>query len=162
MIIETLTVDYDTPNHQSALIKLMEEYALDPMGGQLPLSAWTKNHLVSNLKRLPQAFSVLATAENQYIGLANCFYGFSTFRCQPLINIHDIIVTSTYRNRGVAQHLLRHIEKIAKKNQCCKLTLEVLMQNNLAQNCYRKFGFNDYELKSPEVLGPALFLEKYI
>lgn len=41
---------------------------------------------------------------------------------------------------------------------CCKLTLEVLEGNKLAQQVYRRFGFQGYEL-DPK-MGRALFYEK--
>jgi len=130
------------------------------MGGGKALKTYTQENLIQSLANNPSAFSVLAYAEEKAVGLANCFEGFSTFQCQPLINIHDLMVTEAYRGRGISQQLLNHIESIAKTRQCCKITLEVLSGNQSAQRAYEKYGFQAYELTSEA--GHALFWEKTI
>jgi len=50
------------------------------------------------------------------------------------------------------------VEEVAMAGDCCKLTLEVLEGNKLAQQVYRRFGFQGYEL-DPK-MGRALFYEK--
>jgi ribosomal protein S18 acetylase RimI-like enzyme len=50
------------------------------------------------------------------------------------------------------------VEEIAVELGCCKLTLEVLEGNHIAQAAYKSFGFNGYEL-NPQT-GRALFWEK--
>jgi len=39
--------------------------------------------------------------------------------------------------------MLQKVEEIARQRGCCKITLEVLEGNALAQSAYRKFGFDD-------------------
>ena len=85
--------DYDRVVHQQAILKLLNEYAQHPMGGGVELAQTTKQSLIENLKQVDGAFSVLAFDKQQAVALANCFMGFSTFAAQPLINIHDLIVT---------------------------------------------------------------------
>jgi ribosomal protein S18 acetylase RimI-like enzyme len=53
---------------------------------------------------------------------------------------------------------LQSAEQIAIELGCCKLTLEVLEHNYIAQKAYRSFGFAGYEL-NPN-MGKALFWEK--
>jgi ribosomal protein S18 acetylase RimI-like enzyme len=74
------------------------------------------------------------------------------------LNIHDIFVLKKYRGIGLSQILLKKVEEIAINKGCCKLTLEVLSENIVAQSSYKKFGFAGYEL-DPEV-GKALFWQK--
>ena len=101
---------------------------------------------------------VLARDASGFVGLVNCFEGFSTFKGKPLINIHDVIVSMRARGRGVARLMLQQVEAIARERGCCKLTLEVLEGNQPAQNSYRAVGFKGYELDP--VMGRAMFWEK--
>lgn len=158
MKIEIDHVDYHDSRHAGALIHLLDAYARDPMGGAHPLSDFAKHHLVQQLAQRPTAFSVLAFADGEPAGLINCFEGFSTFACQPLVNIHDVVVLPQYRGRRIAQLMLERVEQIALARGCCKLTLEVLEENVAAQKLYRKFGFADYQLAAAS--GNAMFLQK--
>jgi ribosomal protein S18 acetylase RimI-like enzyme len=85
-------------------------------------------------------------------------FGFSTFACQPLLNIHDVIVSLPYRGRGLSKLMLQLAEQIAIDSGCCKMTLEVLEHNYIAQKAYRSIGFDGYELNP--AMGKALFWEK--
>ncbi len=158
MKIEIHSANYSNPLHGREIIELMSEYAQDLMGGQKDLSDEVKKNLVGSLENIPEAFSVIAYVDEKPAGLINCFEGFSTFSCKPLVNIHDVIVSSDYRGQGISSLMLEKVEQIAIERGCCKLTLEVLEGNKAAQNSYQKFGFSAYEL-DPEV-GKALFWEK--
>lgn len=157
-MIEIRLADLNQPEQAAALVALMDEYARDPMGGGEGLAESVKAGLPSALKDHPGAFQVLAWKDGQAVGLINCFEGFSTFKCQPLINIHDVIVSGNCRGQGVALLMLDKVEAIARERGCCKMTLEVLQGNLSAQKSYRKAGFAGYEL-DPE-MGHALFWEK--
>ena len=74
------------------------------------------------------------------------------------MNIHDVTVASAFRGMGLSTLMLKKVEEIAIKQGCCKLTLEVLEHNKIAQASYIKSGFRAYEL-DPSV-GQALFWEK--
>jgi ribosomal protein S18 acetylase RimI-like enzyme len=150
--------DYCNPRHASAIIYLLDSYACDPMGGGQPLSDVVKENLVSELAKLPHAYSVLCFVADQPAGLANCFTGFSTFACKPLVNVHDITVHKDYRGLRLSQALLHYIEEDARRRGCCKITLEVLQGNEIAQHAYAKFGFYPYELNAAH--GQAMFMEK--
>jgi ribosomal protein S18 acetylase RimI-like enzyme len=156
--MNTLIADYNNPKHSRDILRLLNEYACGPMGGKQPLSDFTLEHLIRTLANMPSAWSILCYIDDQPAGLANCFEGFSTFLCKPLINIHDIVVSENYRGLGISQQLLSAIEKLAIDKGCCKMTLEVLEGNDIAKNAYRKFGFTHYEL-DPSA-GKALFWEK--
>ncbi|MHC3994431.1 GNAT family N-acetyltransferase [Thiomicrolovo sp. ZZH C-3] len=158
MNIETVKADYSSDKHRADIPMLLDAYARDPMGGGKPLGITVKANLVTELAKRPYAFSVIAYADGEPVGLANCFEAFSTFACKPLVNIHDIAVLPEYRGLGISQKLLEKVEEIATAKGCCKITLEVLGNNAVAQNAYRKFGFAAYEL-DPEA-GSAQFWEK--
>ena len=46
-----------------------------------------------------------------------------------------------FRGLGLSQKMLRKVEEISRQRGCCKITLEVLEGNAVAQNAYQKFGF---------------------
>ena len=156
--IEIIEADLTIAAHARAVISLMDEYARDPMGGGGGLSGYAKTHLIAELAKRNTARVILAFIEREPAGLVICLEGFSTFACQPLLNIHDAIVSLPYRGRGLSKSMLQLAEQIAIELGCCKLTLEVLEHNYLAQKAYRSFGFNGYEL-NPQ-MGKALFWEK--
>ncbi|WP_339721363.1 GNAT family N-acetyltransferase [uncultured Paraglaciecola sp.] len=158
MKIDVFILNYQDTQHAQDMLFLLENYALDPMGGANALIQTVKENLAIELSKLPHAFSVICYVDGQPAGLANCFEAFSTFKCQPLINIHDLVVLSEFRGLGVSQKILQHIEHIAEQKGCCKVTLEVLEGNHIAKNAYLKFGFSGYEL-DPQ-MGKALFWEK--
>jgi len=158
--VNIIQADYDNPAHAAAIVALLDHYASDPMGGGAGLEAYAKNNLVAGLKNLPTSLTLLAQKGDDYIGLINAFTGFSTFKCRPLLNIHDIVVRSDHRGHGVARQLLQTLEDIAVERGCCKLTLEVLENNNVAKAVYQNFGFAGYEL-DPKA-GKALFWEKFL
>jgi ribosomal protein S18 acetylase RimI-like enzyme len=157
-MIEVLVADYNNPNHARDIVQLLDHYSRDTMGGGKPLKAETREHLIPELKKRDFAFSILCYIDGQPAGLTNCMEAFSTFACQPLLNIHDLVVHSQFRGQQVSQKMLEKVELAAREKSCCKITLEVLEGNHIAQFAYKKFGFTGYELD--ESAGQALFWEK--
>lgn len=160
MTIDYRLANFSLPSDRQSLCQLMQEYARDPMGGGEPLSADVLEQLPSVLRDYPGAFSVLACSREEAVGLINCFETLSTFKAKPLINIHDVIVTDTHRNQGIAVAMLQLVESEARRRGCCKLTLEVLEGNHRAGEIYKQFGFSSYQLD--QLFGSALFLEKVL
>lgn len=156
--IDIIRADLALPEHAQALVQLMNEYALDPMGGGQALADHVQANLAAELHNRPSAHVVLAFADRQPAGLAVCMEGFSTFACKPLLNIHDIIVSHAYRGKGLSKLLLQKAEAIAIGLGCCKMTLEVLEGNRIAQEAYRSVGFAGYQL-DPK-MGRAMFWQK--
>jgi len=158
MNTEVLVVNYLNDRHAKDMAYLLNMYAKDPMGGGVALSDHVQENLAIELSKLPHAFSVICYVDDKPAGLINCFEGFSTFKCKPLVNIHDIVVVGGFRGLGISQLMLSEVERQAKEKGCCKMTLEVLEGNKIAQQSYIKFGFEGYEL-DPE-MGKALFWQK--
>ncbi|MCO8161862.1 GNAT family N-acetyltransferase [Pseudomonas sp. 21LCFQ010] len=155
-----LQASYTNPVHAQALGTLLNHYAEDVMGGGESLSLDTRQQLASELAKRPHAFSVLAFIAGEPVGLVNCFEGFSTFVCRPLVNIHDVVVLSSHRGLGISQKMLAKVEEIARQRGCCKLTLEVLEGNEVAKAAYKKQGFDGYQL-DPQ-MGRAMFWQKVL
>ncbi|WP_346830592.1 GNAT family N-acetyltransferase [Pseudomonas abietaniphila] len=153
-----LQASYTNPVHAEAIGFLLNQYAEDAMGGCESLSLDTRQQLAIELAKRPHAFSVLAFIAGEPVGLVNCFEGFSTFACRPLVNIHDVVVIASARGQGISQKMLTKVEEIARQRGCCKMTLEVLEGNEVALGAYRKLGFSDYQL-DPQ-MGRALFWQK--
>ena len=141
--ILVLQASYTNAVHADAIGLLLNSYAEDPMGGGHSLPADLLQQLPAELAKRPHAFSVLAFVGGEPAGLVNCFEGFSTFACRPLVNVHDVVVKEQFRGLGLSQKMLQKVEEIARQRGCCKITLEVLEGNTLAQAAYRKFGFDD-------------------
>lgn len=153
-----LQASYTNPVHAEALGTVLNHYAEDVMGGGESLSLDTRQQLAGELAKRPHAFSVLAFIAGEPVGLVNCFEGFSTFACRPLVNIHDVVVLSSHRGLGISQKMLAKVEEIARQRGCCKLTLEVLEGNEVAKAAYKKQGFDGYQL-DPQ-MGRAMFWQK--
>ena len=158
MEVTTRIADYANPEDARTVSDLLNGYALDAFGSSAPLEPDVRATLCAHLGKVSGAFSVVASVGGEPVGLINAFQGFSTFKCKPLINVHDVFVQPEHRRRGVTQAMLRAVEKVATERGCCKLTLEVLSNNPRAMGSYAKFGFKSYEL-DPE-LGTAQFWEK--
>ena len=155
-----VTADLNNPVHAEAVVYLLNEYAKDTMGGGVGLSDFAKQNLIPELKKRRGIYVFIAFIHQVPAGLTICIEGFSTFACKPLLNIHDMFVAQEYRGRGVSKRLLAKAEEAARETGCCKLTLEVLQGNTIAQAAYRSYGFEGYEL-TPET-GKALFWHKQL
>jgi ribosomal protein S18 acetylase RimI-like enzyme len=161
--IRVVRADYTNPVHAAALVMLLDAYASDTMGGGEPLSDFAKANLVPSLAARPQAYSVLAFASTDNsvpVGLVNCIEGFSTFKCKPLVNVHDVAVLPGYRGQRIGEQMLDLVEDIARERGACKLTLEVLSGNTGAEKLYRRVGFAYYELDP--AMGQAGFMQKWL
>lgn len=128
------------------VIRLLNTYATDIMGGSTPLSDFAQHNLIAELAKRPTAHCFLAYIGGEAVGVSISFEGFSTFECKPLLNIHDFAVSPDHRRKGVGKALMNHIIGFAQSIGCCKLTLEVLEGNSGAQQLYRLCGFEGYEL----------------
>lgn len=158
MKVSTIIADYANEQHAKDILLLLDHYAADPAGGGMKLDKYVEENLIDELSKLPFAFSILSYVESEPAGLANCFTVFSTFKCKPVLNIHDFVVRDRFRGKGISQLLLKEVERVAREKEACKITLEVLDNNHAAKNAYAKFGFVGYEL-DPKY-GKAMFMEK--
>ena len=153
-------VNYQDSVDAAMLVELLDMYARDPMGGADALDEQVKARLCVDLACHPGAVSWIAFVDHKPVGLLNAFKGYSTFKARPLMNVHDIAVDPAFRGQGVGQRLLDALETYAQESGCCKLTLEVLSGNQVAQRSYQRFGFEQYAL-SVET-GQALFMQKWL
>jgi len=148
----------DDPRHRVAVLEMTRAYARDPMGNGRDLSEATQRELVQGLNAHPTTLIFMAFDEDEAVGIATCFVGFSTFAARRLVNIHDLYVATSYRRNGLGRRLLETVEAKARELGCCKLTLEVQEKNLIASHLYGSFGFvgGQYEPQA----GTVLFREK--
>jgi len=149
--------DLKSPTDAAALVAVLDSYASDPVGGGEPLAAEVRERLVPGLREQANALVLLAFDDERPIGIAVCFFGFSTFKARPLLNIHDLAVVPEARGQGVGRSLLAAAEERARERGCCRLTLEVQESNAPARALYDRFGFTDYVIQEPV---PTRFLTK--
>ncbi|MNK23595.1 Acetyltransferase YpeA [compost metagenome] len=158
IVLEIIDADFNNPEHGRQVLAMLNEYASGPMGGNSPLPAFAQANLIAELARRPTAHALLARIDGEPAGVAIYIEGFSTFACRPLINLHDLGVAAKFQGQGVGKHLLSALEDRARRLGCCKITLEVLEGNAVAQGLYRKLGFEGYALD--EATGRAMFWQK--
>ncbi len=158
--IRIVEANLNNSAHAVAVLDLLDHYARDAMGGGAPLSDESKQNLLPCLRQRSDLLVILAFAGDVAAGLIIAFEGFSTFACRPLLNLHDVAVRADFRRRGIARLMLQKAASIARQRGYCKLTLEVLEGNRVAQAAYRQQGFAAYQLNP--AAGQALFWEKLL
>lgn len=141
--VEIIECDFNNPAHTDALVYLINHYISDKMGGGKPLDNLQKISLVEGLRNHPSKLILFALSGNTFIGLTVCFINFATFTVKPFINIHDIVVLDSHRNKGIGRLLLQEIIKRARQLDCSKVTLEVREDNLNAQHLYKSIGFEE-------------------
>lgn len=156
MNIRVREADLANPADASAVVAILDSYAFDDVGGSEGLSPEVREQLIPALRQLSTTLVLLAFVDNTPVGTAVCFFGLSTFRAKPLLNIHDLAVLPEHRGRGVGRALLHAVEEHARSKGCCKLTLEVQEDNPRARALYDSFGFEDVVVRAL----PTRFLAK--
>jgi len=151
-------IDLANAGHVAAMLTLLDEYAAGPTGRGYGLDEDVRGRLPAVLAARPYYVGWLAFVDAAPAGVVNCFEGVSTFRAQPLLNIHDIAVSPRFQRRGIGSALLAAVETEARVRGCCKITLEVLEGNSSAVAAYLKAGFEPYALDP--AMGRAMFFER--
>jgi ribosomal protein S18 acetylase RimI-like enzyme len=158
--VEIIQVDYTNQKQRSAIPYLLNTYAKGLLGFRSEIKKQVLDGLVPGLERMQSAVVLLARTDGEYVGMAICFMGFSTFHAKPLINIHDFMVLEGFRGQGVGRALLGEIETIARDMDCCKMTLEVQENNTSARKLYHSVGFKGSFLN--QEAGSQLFMTKHV
>jgi len=148
--------DFNDRRDADGIVAVLDSYAMDPIGGGEALAPEVRERVVPALRDHPTSLVLLAFVDDEPVGVAVCFFGLSTFRARPLLNIHDLAVLPEFRGKGVGRGLLRAAEEHARREGCCRLTLEV-RDDNAARALYRRVGFED---SMPGSSVPTRFLVK--
>jgi ribosomal protein S18 acetylase RimI-like enzyme len=143
MNLHVREADFDDERDVDGFIAVLDSYASSAIGGGRALAADVRERVVPMLRAHPTSLVLLALHDDERVGIAVCFFGLSTFRARPLLNIHDLAVLPQYQGKGVGPALLEAVQERARDKGCCNLTLEVLDDNERARAVYRRFGFED-------------------
>lgn len=156
--IRVVQADLSDAAHQEIVLGMVRAFAQSSMGpgGDLPVES--QQRLVEGLRHHPTAIVLLAFHGEDPAGILIGFVGFSTFVARPLINIHDFFVDREHRRRGIGRLLLEVVEQKARDMGCCKLTLEVEANNQVALALYHGVGFE--EVQYDRGAGVVLFRHK--
>ena len=140
-MVEIIRADLHNPRHGEALIAMLDEYARDEMGGGSALADEVKANLADALAARPGAHVLLAWVDGEPAGVATCFEGFSTFACQPLLNIHDVAVHPAHRGHGIGRHLVARAREHARIAGCGYLSVSAATGNFGAHRFYEQMNF---------------------
>ena len=141
--VEIIKCNFKNPEHTSSFVELLTEYMAHPMGDTTELNKNQKQTLVHDLSIHPTVCVLLLKYGNKIVGTATCFKNYSTFKAAPFINVHDLIISQSYRRKGLARKLLSGIINMAKEANCCKVNLEVRSDNEAAMALYQSIGFGE-------------------
>lgn len=98
---------------------------------------WTAEVFEHEMTGNNYAHYIVATNEEKVIG--HCGMWIVLDEC----HITNIAVLKEYRGHGIGEKLLRESIQLCKELDVKLMTLEVRVSNEVAQNMYRKLGFQD-------------------
>lgn len=83
-------------------------------------------------------YFIVAEAAGEIVGIALYYYKYSTWKGK-CIYLDDIVVTNSFRRKGIGTLLLDELIRIADKNNAMKLEWQVLDWNQSAIDFYQKY-----------------------
>jgi ribosomal protein S18 acetylase RimI-like enzyme len=141
MSYRIVDANLDEPSHAAGLVHCIDSYASEDMGGGHALSDDVKQQLVPGLKQHASRLVLLALRENEIVGAAVCFMGYSTFAAKPRLNVHDLCVLASHRGHGLGRRLMEAVLERARAAGCSAVSLEVRADNEIARRLYQSLGF---------------------
>ncbi len=118
-----------------ALIKELAEY--EKASDQVALTE--DQMLKDGFGRQPLYQFLVAESEGVIVGLSLFYPRYSTWKGKGLY-LEDLVVTKSFRGRGLGEKLMIETAKIARDEQCTGLYWQVLNWNNPAIEFYKKWG----------------------
>jgi ribosomal-protein-alanine N-acetyltransferase len=98
---------------------------------------WTYDAFYNELHTNQFAHYIVAEVDHQIIGYCGLWVIIDEG------HITNIAILPEYRGNGLGEQLLREVMRSAKEYGAETLTLEVRVTNTVAQNLYRKLGFQN-------------------
>jgi GNAT superfamily N-acetyltransferase len=89
----------------------------------------------------------VAREDGLVVAMASLIYTVSTAEGGTAALFEDLVVLPTYRGRGIATALVAFIIAEARRRGVLRLTLLTDIQNERAQEFYRRLGFADSPMK---------------
>ena len=152
--MNTTIVHIDTDNdcQRLQLKMLFNEYSS-------ALSTNIDTNIIEKLFKLPYFHGFICNVNDKPAAFAVCFESYSTYRSKKVLNIHDFMVASNYRSKGVGKVLLHGIEQYSRENNYLKITLEVSEGNIAAKKLYDSCHFEDEKITSTDLLHWQKYLD---
>jgi len=145
MDLRITTADFGNADQCAAIVAILDSFARGPGGQNAPLDDFARENLVKGLANQPMAVVYLAFSESRAVGVAVCVSSYSTFTGKPMINVRDLAVLPEFQNQGVGRALLDRVERDARSQGCCRVTLEVEDSNVGAKRLYKNLGFGPWD-----------------
>ena len=143
MNLKIRRTDLTSKDDAETLIELLYAFSLEMADEDYP-AAMPEETLVENIQKTGNSHVYFLEIDENIIGIAVCFAGFSTFKNRALLNIHDFFIRQEFRKKGYGTRFLQLIEKEAKGDGFCRITLEVYASNTKALNVYSSCGFTGH------------------
>jgi len=86
------------------------------------------------------AYALIALIDEVAVGFSVYFYNYSTWLGKNGLYLEDLYVSQEHRGAGVGKALLKHLAKIAVKNNCGRFEWSVLDWNEPAIKFYQSIG----------------------
>jgi ribosomal protein S18 acetylase RimI-like enzyme len=141
--------DLDVAGDRESTLELLNSYSQHPMGSGADLPPDVQQRVVDGLRNHPMTRVFFATVNDQVVGIAVCFVGYSTFKAKPLLNIHDLHVRSEFGRRGIGAALIDAVVDYTRSIDGCAVTLEV-RRDNPARTLYTQKGFQTHNEPLPD------------
>lgn len=135
-------------NDAKTIVELLNSFSL-ASPDKKPLDNSIKNTIIQNLIEYNNSIIYFAELNNEPIGIAVCFKGYSTFLNSILLNIHDFYVKDEFQNQGVGSKFLDFIDVEAEKQGFSRITLETSERNERAVKVYTRKGYIGSSHESP-------------
>lgn len=86
----------------------------------------------------PLWYGFVAEKDQVIIGMAICYFRYSTWKGKRLY-LEDIVITESYRRKGIGQQLMHACIEFGKEEQCHGMVFQVLDWNQSAIDFYKKW-----------------------
>lgn len=127
-----------SPNDVHALLELIKELALYEKAPQEVVNT-TDNLLQDGFGEKPIYKFWLAWHQEQPVGMAVVYFRYSTWKGKCLY-LEDLYVQPNYRKMGIGEMFFEVLKDFARKEQCRRITWQVLEWNEPAIQFYKKIG----------------------
>lgn len=81
-----------------------------------------------------------AEMDGKMAGFAAYYYQLVSFPAKKVLYLEDIFVREAYRGRGIGNQFFTELERIAKENNCLKMTWKCLEWNQSSRSFYEHLG----------------------
>lgn len=106
-----------------------------------PNNELQKKGLLSIIENPEKGIILVKCIDKKIIGMVSILYSISTALGGKVGILEDMIISEKYRAMGNGGELLETAIKVAKENNCLKLTLLTDFNNDSAIRFYKHFGF---------------------